>query len=91
MAKKVVVEVLGSEPPCYKCRKTYEVLVEAVKELGVKDRVEVVKVNAMSPDIISKYGLVITPTVAVNGEIKILGKMLGSKRKAIEIIKEVLD
>ncbi len=91
MAKKVVVEVLGPEPPCPKCKKTYEVLVEAVKELGVEDRVEVVKVDAMSPGIISKYGIVITPAVAVNGEVKILGKVLGSKKKAMEVLKEVLD
>jgi len=35
IGKKIVIEVLGSAPPCPKCRKTHEVVEEAVKELSI--------------------------------------------------------
>ncbi len=86
---KVVVEVIGVEPPCPKCKKTLEIVNEAVEELGVKDRVSVVKLDVSSPDVIAKYGMLMSPSLAVNGVVKVLGRV-PSKEEVLRILREAL-
>jgi small redox-active disulfide protein 2 len=66
---KMKIEILGSG--CAKCKKTKEIVEQAVAELGVD--AQVLKVEDM--DKILSYGVMITPAVVVDGDVKIAGKV----------------
>ncbi|MFP3983632.1 MAG: thioredoxin family protein [Desulfurivibrionaceae bacterium] len=63
------IKVLG--PGCRKCKQTEEVVREAVTEAGVD--AEVTKVSDMME--IASYGVMGTPGVVVDGEVKCVGKV----------------
>ena len=63
------IKVLG--PGCAKCKKTEEVVKEAVAESGVDAEVE--KVTDVMK--IAGYGVLGTPAVVVDGEVKSVGKI----------------
>jgi small redox-active disulfide protein 2 len=67
------IEILGTG--CPKCNKTTEIIKETVKKIGVE--AEVVKVSNLN-DIISR-GVMMTPAVMVDGELKVEGKIPGEK------------
>jgi len=61
------IEVLGTG--CAKCRTTEKVVKKAVEELGIQ--AEVVKVEDLQ-EIIDR-GVMMTPAVIIDGEIRIVG------------------
>ena len=63
------VQVLGTG--CPKCKKVTELAEKAVKELGVE--AEVVKVTDINE--IADFGVMMTPALAVDGEVKVTGKI----------------
>lgn len=63
------IEILGVG--CPKCRKTAANAEQVVKELGIN--AEIVKVEKI--DEIMKYGVMMTPALAVDGEVKCSGKI----------------
>ncbi len=63
------IEVLGIG--CPKCHKTKENVEAALSELG-KDA-EVVEVKDLKA--IAGYGVMLTPAVAIDGDVKIVGKV----------------
>ncbi len=63
------IKVLG--PGCPKCKKTEELVKEAVAEFGVNANVE--KVTDLMK--IAGYGVFGTPAVVVDGEVKCVGKI----------------
>lgn len=65
------IEILGTG--CAKCNKTKGVVEKAVSQSGVE--AEIVKVEDF--DKIIAYGVMITPAVVVDGEVKIAGKVPG--------------
>jgi small redox-active disulfide protein 2 len=67
------IEILGTG--CSKCNKTKEVIEKVLKSTGVK--AEVVKVEDI--ETILKYGVMITPAVVIDGEVKIVGKVPDEK------------
>jgi small redox-active disulfide protein 2 len=67
------IEILGTG--CSKCNKTKEVVEKVLKSTGVK--AEVVKVEDI--ETILKYGVMITPAVVIDGEVKIVGKVPDEK------------
>lgn len=71
------IEILGTG--CAKCKKTKEIVEQAVAELGID--AEVVKVEDM--DVALDYGVMITPAVVVDGDVKVAGKV-----PTVEKIKE---
>ena len=75
------IKVLG--PRCAKCKKTEEVVLEAVKEAGLD--VKVVKVTDVME--IAKSGVFGTPAVIVDGKVKAVGK-IPSKADVLKWIKE---
>ncbi|MGQ9507679.1 MAG: thioredoxin family protein [Candidatus Bathycorpusculaceae bacterium] len=74
--KEVKVEVLGPEPPCMRCqavKKVVEKAAEKLKESGI--RVEIERANIMSKDVVRKYGVLVSPAMAINGTVKIMGRV----------------
>ncbi len=70
------VEVIGIEPPCKRCKEAYENVLKAAESLRAEGVVvEVTKLDAMADETAERYGLVLTPTIVVNGVVKILGKV----------------
>ncbi len=66
------IQILGTG--CPKCKKLAENAEAAVKELGVEYDIEkVTKINE-----IMKFGVMVTPALAVDGEVKVVGKVLST-------------
>ncbi|APH39695.1 thioredoxin family protein [Methanohalophilus halophilus] len=63
------IEILGTG--CAKCKKTLEVVERAVKEAGIE--ADITKVEDINS--IMDYGVMITPGVVVDGDVKIAGKI----------------
>lgn len=63
------IEILGTG--CPKCKKLYELTKEAVKETGID--AEVVKVEDIQQ--IMNMGVMMTPAIAVDGQVKSSGKI----------------
>ncbi len=63
------IEILG--PGCPKCKKLAELAEQAVKESGVE--AEIVKVADIKE--IANRGVMFTPALAINGEVKSAGKI----------------
>jgi small redox-active disulfide protein 2 len=73
------IEILGTG--CPKCKKLFENAQEAVKNLGTG--ADVVKVEDMQQII--NAGIMITPAIAVDGEVKSAGKVL-----SVDEIKKII-
>jgi len=67
------IEVLGMG--CPKCKILYENAKKAVEEKGIQ--AEVIKVEDM--DKITGYGVMMTPALVIDGEVKSSGKTLSSE------------
>jgi small redox-active disulfide protein 2 len=63
------IEILGTG--CAKCRKLYENTLEALKQSGKE--AEVVKVDDIKK--IMEYGVMSTPAIVIDGELKAFGKL----------------
>ena len=76
-SKNVKVEVIGVSPPCPRCKKTEENTRKAASKLSEEGiNVEVVKLDITSKETISKYGVLMSPAIAINGVVKFMGKVL---------------
>ena len=64
-----LVQVMG--PGCTKCNETAKIVEEAIAESGVEARME--KVSDFAE--IARLGVFTTPAVAINGEVKVVGKV----------------
>ncbi len=74
------IEILG--PGCPKCKKLEENVRKALEELGME--AEIAKVTKIE-DIIER-GIMITPGLAIDGEVKSAGRVLSAEevRKLIQ-------
>ena len=63
------IEILGTG--CPKCKKLAELVEQAVKESGIE--AEITKVTEINE--IMNYGVMITPALVIDGEVKIAGKI----------------
>lgn len=72
----IKVEVIGPNPPCKRCKTAEENARKAAEKLNSEGfDVHVTKMDVMSPDIMEKYGLMLTPGLAINGVLKLQGKL----------------
>lgn len=74
--KKVQAEVFGPDPPCQRCTavaKSVERAASTLKPEGID--VTVKKLNIMSKDVVSKYGVLISPALALNGTVRVMGRV----------------
>jgi len=67
------IEILGTG--CPKCKKLTELTKEVINELGIS--AEVVKITDINKII--KYGVMVTPALVINGEVKVAGKIPGKE------------
>jgi len=74
------IQILGTG--CPKCKKLAENAEAAAKELGIEYEIE--KVTEINE--IMKFGVMVTPALAVDGKVKVFGKVPSSDeiRKIIE-------
>jgi small redox-active disulfide protein 2 len=63
------IQILGTG--CPKCKKLAENAEEAAKDLGIEYEVE--KVTNINE--IMGFGVMVTPALAINGEVKVAGKV----------------
>jgi len=75
------IEILGTG--CPKCKKLNELVEEAASELSVL--VEIIKVTDINKII--DYGVMVTPALVIDGNVKVAGK-IPSKEEIIRWIKE---
>jgi small redox-active disulfide protein 2 len=67
------IEVLGTG--CAKCKTLYEAVQKAVKDKGIE--AEIVKVEDI-PSIM-KYGVMSTPALVIDGQVKFSGKIASAE------------
>ena len=75
------IEILGTG--CPKCKKLNELVEEAINELGVL--VEIIKVTDINKII--DYGVMVTPALVIDGNVKVAGK-IPSKQEITKWIEE---
>jgi len=73
------IQILGMG--CPKCKKLYETAEQAAKELGIDYEME--KIDDI--DKITEMGVMMTPALAIDGEVKLVGKV-----PTVENLKEIL-
>ncbi|MGB9714652.1 MAG: thioredoxin family protein [Candidatus Bathyarchaeales archaeon] len=86
--KEVKVEIVGPEPPCMRCqaaKKAVEKAAEKLKQSGIK--VEIEKANIMSKQVAQKYGVLVSPAIAINDTVKIMGR-IPSEDEVEKLLKE---
>ncbi|MFH1243592.1 MAG: thioredoxin family protein [Pseudomonadota bacterium] len=72
------IEVIGLEPPCEKCSELLENAKKAAVEAGIE--AEVVKLWVLSEEVRKKYGLPLSPALAIDGVLVAQGKVYGVER-----------
>ncbi|MEM2995254.1 MAG: thioredoxin family protein [Candidatus Bathyarchaeia archaeon] len=74
--KEVKVEVIGPEPPCMRCQAAKKAVEKAAEKLrGAGIAVKIEKANIMSREVVGKYGVLVSPAIAINGTVKIMGRI----------------
>lgn len=68
----IKIQILGTG--CPKCKKLAENIEAAVSELGIES--ELIKVTDINEII--KFGVMMTPALAIDGEVKSVGKVLST-------------
>ena len=76
----VHIEVIGLEPPCNKCNELLNNTKKAVQETGIE--AEVVKKWTLSEEMREKYGLLLSPALAIEGVVVAQGKVYKPERIA---------
>ncbi|MGC1401575.1 MAG: thioredoxin family protein [Thermodesulfobacteriota bacterium] len=72
------IEVIGLDPPCEKCDQLLENARKAVAEAGIE--AEVIKLWVLSKDVRQKYGLPLSPALAIDGVLVAQGKVFTVER-----------
>jgi len=68
------IQILGTG--CHKCKALTQSAEIAAKELGIEYQIE--KVTQISE--IMKFGVMMTPALVVDGEVKVVGKVLSPEQ-----------
>lgn len=88
MCGKIDIEVIGVDPPCKRCattQKNAEQAIAILKAEGLK--VTLKKLNITSKDVVSRYGFIPSPAVAVNGQVRVAGR-IPSPSEIAKVIRE---
>ena len=68
-----LIQVLGTG--CAKCAKLKENAEKAVEELGIEATIEKIE----DINVITGFGVMMTPALAIDGEVKAVGKVLSAE------------
>src|SRR5512138_1387602 len=82
--RAMLIEVLGTG--CPKCKKVFETMEAALRDLSLAGQVELVKVTDMAE--IVRRGVLMTPAVAVDGKVHISGKVPSMQEARALILRE---
>ncbi len=84
----VLVEVIGVDPPCKRCTTAQKNAEEAALRLE-KEGLSVIvkKLDMSSKETLSKYGVVLSPALAVNGKVRVAGR-IPSPDEIVRLIKQ---
>ena len=83
--KDIVVEVIGVEPPCKRCQAMLRNVEEAASILQAEGiYVKISKLDVQARDTIMKYGVLVSPALAINNVVKVMGRV--PDRREIEKI-----
>jgi len=63
------IEILGMG--CPRCKKLFEIIEKIVKETGID--AEIIKIE--DAEVIAKHGILVTPAVLIDGDVKSSGNM----------------
>ena len=72
----VTIRVFGPTPPCAKCKRAEREALKAAE--GFSGEVEVLKIDALGEEA-DRYGVIATPTIAIDDEIVGSGKIVRSE------------
>lgn len=74
------VEVMGVNPPCRRCEAAWASVEKAASVLRSEGfDVSLRKLDIMSNEVRLRYGVVVSPAVALNGTVKIMGRVPDTK------------
>jgi hypothetical protein len=76
----IYIEVIGLEPPCQKCNELLDNARKAAAEAGIEAEIE--KKWTLSEEIREKYGLLLSPALAIEGVVVAQGKVYKPERIA---------
>jgi small redox-active disulfide protein 2 len=74
MAESRLIEILG--PGCAKCEMLAKHAEEAAQALGLEYAVIKVK----DPSVFARYGVMMTPALVVDGQVKLQGRVLSAEK-----------
>ena len=74
------IEVIGLEPPCQKCNELLDNARKAAADTGIEAEIE--KKWTLSEEIREKYGLLLSPALAIEGDVVAQGKVYKPERIA---------
>jgi len=86
---KIDIEVIGVDPPCKRCattQKNTEQAISLLKAEGLEVALE--KLNITSKDVVSRYGFIPSPAVAINGQVRVAGR-IPSPSEIAKMIREI--
>jgi len=89
--KEVKVKVIGPEPACVRCqtvKKVVEKVAEKFKHEGAAITIE--RANIISKEVIQKYGILLSPAVAINDVVKVMGRV-PSEEEIERLIRETTE
>jgi len=90
MEKKVNVDVIGPHPPCPRCTTVLKNAEKAASMLKSENiEVTIKKLDIASKDVVSKYGVLMSPAFALNGTVKVMGRIPDVK-EVERLIREVV-
>lgn len=69
----MIIKILGAG--CSKCKQLFANVKQAVEEMGIEATIE--KVDSLEE--IMSYGVMQTPALVVDGQVKAVGKLLSAK------------
>ncbi|MFH0949169.1 MAG: thioredoxin family protein [Candidatus Aenigmatarchaeota archaeon] len=84
----VVVVVFGPDPPCVRCqavKKNAENVAAKLKKEGIT--VKVGRNSISDKATIQKYGILVSPALAINGVVKFMGRIPSEAEIEKEIMK----
>jgi len=74
--KEVKAEIIGVDPPCMRCQAAKKAVKKAAERLKAEGiTVQIEKANIMSKEVVGKYGVLVSPAIAINGTVKIMGRV----------------